>query len=250
MNIIKKYIFLSPIVLFSICQFAEAEALHNHEAKRGVMIAGVGISGAGKSSTFKALHKLTGGHLFVEPEESELPDFLKQLEHCDQFTILMAFRCLRMPNFIKAEKLRKKGELVLLDSYFDKIMYSYIGKKEFNWLMSAEHPYFPAVKAIKELDKDTIPDADVIVLFEIDYKTWRRFLKMRNRTTDNDECFLKSYGIAKAIEEAVEDIARRKHIKVIKFRQEFSSPEEQAKKLRDILINNNVIKMQPQRRFQ
>ena len=60
------------------------------------------------------------------------------------------------------------------------------------WLLSPSDRYFSVMKQIAEIDKDVLPDADIIIFFEVDKENWLNFLRNRNRSTDNDKEFLKT----------------------------------------------------------
>lgn len=209
--------------------------------KKGILIVGAGISGSGKSTTFRELNKLIGGKLFLEPEEDSIFPLLLDRKYCDDFTLIMGFRSLRVPQLMKASKLRDEGKMVLVDSYFNKIMYFYINNEGFEWLMSPISPYIKSLTEILKLDMQMLPNADAIVLFDISYDTWKKFLEKRGRNSDKNPSFLKSYENFKDIENAVNRVARMNNIKVIKFKQSYSSPKIQAQELKDLLVKNGII---------
>lgn len=82
--------------------------------------------------------------------------------------MLMWFRSIRIPMLIEAERLSEEGETVLIDTYYDKLLYYYIDKHCMRWLLSPSDRYFSVMKEIAKIDKEVLPDADVIIFFEID----------------------------------------------------------------------------------
>lgn len=209
---------------------------------KGILIVGAGLSGSGKSSTFKELHKIVGGKLFLEPEEKEIPQQFLNKDFCDEFTLILGFRSVRVPQLYEAYKLRNLGEMVFLDSYFNKIMSLYIKNKNFSWLISKKNPYFRILVDILDKDTQLLPNADVIVYFDISYNTWIKFLQLRGRVGDKNKEFLESYSNHIDIKNAVYKIAKKYNIKVIIFHQKFSNPKVQARKLKKILEHEGILK--------
>lgn len=230
-----KYIF-TLFVFFSTAIANQAYTPVESVSRAGYMIVGVGLCGCGKSSTFKELQKLLRCELFLEPEEEAWSEAIKEREHFDYFTALMSFRSMRIPMLYRAHQIKMKGGIALVDTYYDKILHYYIGKKGTEWLIDPNDPYFKAAKTIARLDLENLPDADVIVLFEIEINTWKKLLSLRGRQLDKDENFIASYHTYSYFREAAVDLCRQKNIKLIEFKQEFSSPEIQAKRLRDLIF--------------
>jgi hypothetical protein len=55
------------------------------------------------------------------------------------------------------------------------------------WLISPSDLYFEPMKRTAKIYKDVLPDADVVVFFEISKKNWLDFLETCHRQTDRDE---------------------------------------------------------------
>lgn len=137
---------------------------------------------------------------------------------------------------IEAERLsEEEGEIVLIDTYYDKLLYNYIDKYCMRWLLSPSDRYFSVMKQIAEIDKDVLPDADIIIFFEVGKENWLNFLKNRNRPTDNDEEFLKNFETQKILLEATKKLCEEKSIELIIFPRDASSIEESALKLKNLL---------------
>ncbi len=101
-----------------------------------MLIVFVGIPGSGKSSVVKVLAKLLKIKCFVEPEEEKWADAAKDWKTYGSFSMLMWFRSIRTPMLIEAERLSEKGETILIDTYYDKLLHYYIDKHCMRWLLS------------------------------------------------------------------------------------------------------------------
>src|SRR5687767_9862506 len=91
------------------------------------------------------------------------------------------------------------------------------------------------MKEIASIDKDVLPDANIIIFFEMDKENWIDFLKNRNRPTDNDEEFLKNFETQKFLLEATKKLCEEKGIELIIFPRGDSSIEDSALKLKKLL---------------
>ncbi|CAJ0912853.1 11086_t:CDS:2 [Entrophospora sp. SA101] len=113
---------------------------------------------------------------------------------------------------LEAQELSEKGKTVLIDTYYDKLLYYYIDKYCMRWLISPSDRYFSVMKQIAEIDKDILPDADIAVFFEINYDDWLELLKVRDRSTDHDEAFMKNFETQKFLLEATKKLCEEKGI--------------------------------------
>jgi hypothetical protein len=103
------------------------------------------------------------------------------------------------------------------------------------WLISPSDRYFSVMKQIAEIDKDVLPDANIVIFFEINQQTWLEFLKTRNRDTDQDEDFKKNFETQKFLLEATQKLCAEKGIELIVFQQDNSAVQDSALKLKKIL---------------
>ena len=92
------------------------------------------------------------------------------------------------------------------------------------------------MKQIAEIDKDVLPDADIAVFFR------SSFLKNRNRSTDNDEEFLKNFETQKFLLEATQKLCEEKGIELITFSRGTSSLEDSTARLKNLLEGKLVKK--------
>jgi hypothetical protein len=70
----------------------------------------------------------------------------------------------------EAQKLSEEGEIVFIDTYYDKLLYYYIDKYCMRWLISPSDLYFEPMKKIAEIDNKVLPDADVIIFIEVNHQ--------------------------------------------------------------------------------
>jgi len=200
-----------------------------------VLIVLVGIPGSGKSTTVKKLASLLKVKYFVEPEEKKWAEAAKDWKTYGSFPMLMWFRSIRVPMLIKAEELSENGEIVLIDTYYDKLLHYYIDKHCMRWLLSPSDRYFPIMKEIATIDKDVLPDADLIIFFEVERENWLKLLKSRNRVADQEEIFLKNFETQKFLLEATRKLCEERGIELIIFQQGKTTLADSVKKLKEIL---------------
>ena len=207
-----------------------------------MLIVFVGIPGSGKSSIVKELAALLNVKYFAEPEEEKWADAAKDWKTYGSFSMLMWFRSIRVPMLVEAQRLSEEGEIVFIDTYYDKLLHYYIDKYCMRWLISPSDRYFSVMKQIAEIDKDVLPDADIAVFFEVDKANWLSFLKNRNRSTDNDEEFLKNFETQKFLLEATQKLCEEKGIELITFSRGASSLEDSTARLKNLLEGKLVKK--------
>jgi hypothetical protein len=87
------------------------------------------------------------------------------------------------------------------------------------WLISPSDPYFNVLQEMAKIDKDKLPDADIVVFLNVDYLNWIKFLKSRNREMDKYEDFLSSFNTQKLFLEATQKLCEEKSIELIIFQQ-------------------------------
>lgn len=199
-------------------------------------ITALGLPGCGKSSTMRELAKLYDTpYLYCEPEEDKWGMAVMNREECGYFSGLMWFRSERVAMLYEAEKKFKEGNIVITDSYYDKAINYYLGKSGMEWLLSPNDQYFNVAKEITSIDWKILPNVTDIITFELDEKTWKQFLKKRNRDLDNNAQLLESFSTQKYFVEAAEKLCTEFNINHIRFKQCYSNPIESAKKIFELI---------------
>jgi len=214
---------------------------------KGKLIVAMGLPGSGKSSVIRKIGELTNTKCFLEVEESEYTEVVKRRDIYGSFTAMTWFRAMRMPNLYEAYDLAQQGQTVFLDTYYDKLLSKYIGKDGMEWLITTDDDYYEIIKNITEIDYSNLPDADCIISFELTYDIWLQFLSHRNRELlDNDQLFLNSFRTQEYFIDAAQQYSNEQQAKgnpcqFIRFQQEFSSLEDSAKRLLQLLNKNKVL---------
>lgn len=197
----------------------------------GIMITAMGIPGSGKSSILRCLANMNNAKLYCEPEETQWPEAVSNRSIYGYFSSITWFRSMRVPQLYKARSDADGGRISFVDSYYDKLLYNYIGKSGLDWFLPRNDQYFDLVFKMAELDYSTLPNADVIIFFNISPITWSSLLNIRNRNMDNEElfksqCFSSQEPMLKATEKYAKDFNKQ----FIVIEQEFGTPENIAQK--------------------
>ena len=106
----------------------------------------------------------------AEPEEKEWPRVAQNWYGYRATTAMLAMRQLWIELFVDADTLRHAGKTVIIDTYFLKIAGYYIDQPGLSWLVGENDPYIPLLKQLFELDEHNFPDADCVVLFDIEFR--------------------------------------------------------------------------------
>lgn len=228
------YIFL---FFFFNCLYGNEQSL----SSKGHLVVFAGISGSGKSSLTREIAKRSNAICFLEPEEKEWPDFVQKKQFYGEFGSLMAIRSIRVHNLWNAWELRQNGNLVFVDTYYDKIHTYYIEKPGMEWLINPKDPYFHIAKQVFNADHLILPNADLIILIDVNYEDWIKMLTMRNRTKDSVDNFQENYAIARQyLFDAVRTLSLEKSIPFIIFHQNFGNLDQQADLLYELLKSKNL----------
>lgn len=199
--------------------------------KKGAIIAAFGIPGSGKSTTTGEIGRLLNIKTFHEPEESEWGEAVKNRSLAGNFTALMWFRSIRVPQYFKAKILKENGEITMLDSCYDKLFYLYYNKQGLEWLITKEDFYYSDMINIAKKDYQILPDIDVLVFFKQSKENWEKFISIRNRKLDQEDGFKKSFILQDAFIDAVQQYCEEKNCKLIIHEQSFSNPKAEAEKI-------------------
>ncbi|CAG8577873.1 13552_t:CDS:2 [Ambispora gerdemannii] len=68
---------------------------------------------------------------------------------------------MRVPMLLEAQKLSEEGEIIFIDTYYDKLLHYYIEKYCMRWLIAPSDLYFEPMKKIAEIDNKVLPNADL-----------------------------------------------------------------------------------------
>jgi thymidylate kinase len=207
---------------------------------RGLLIAGMGLPGSGKSSTFKELGALLGARVFLEPEEKDWPSAMQRRDEFGHFTGISWFRAARVPQLIEADTLRGQGAIVLVDSYYDKLLSYYLHTPGMEWVMPPGDPYFRVAEELARLDFEHLPDADILVFIEIDEAAWQSNLTTRGRDADQHRGLQESFQTQEHMRAAAEQYCAARGARLVVFPQRRSSPREAAEALLDALREHGL----------
>lgn len=197
--------------------------------QNNVFISALGLPGCGKTTIMKEVASILGtDYFFAEPEEKEWGEAVKEREHVGYFSGLMWFRSNRVPNLIKAESLFKLGYNVVIDSYYDKAISSYIAKEGMEWLIDKNDPYFELAKEITKIDWYELPNVTHLITLNIEKKIWLRNLNKRNRNLDSNKNLLNSFNTQQYFYEAANKLSKEFNIKHIPIEVENFSVNEIA----------------------
>lgn len=208
---------------------------------KGLLIAGVGLPGSGKTTLFSAMSEILGAKLFVEPGERYWDRSVHQRDTYGHIGGLHWFRSQRVPNIFDARKCADEGQIVFLDSFYDKLCYYYLGKKGMEWLIDPKDPYFSNYLETARLDLEYLPDADLVISINVTKNDWIKMLKKRNRKLDNDVKLENTFHTQPLFENAEKSYCREKSIDFLEFNNTFSSIEASSNflisNIKNLLIN-------------
>jgi hypothetical protein len=191
-----------------------------------MLIAAFGIPGSGKSSVVRCLADILGAQAFFEPEEMHWEVAVAKRDVVGRVTAAHWFRSMRVPELFEAKTLSDNGKLVFIDSYYDKLWLSYIGKPGMEWLIDPSDRYFENLRNLAILDRELLPDVDAIILFQVELVDYIRMEPVPNRY----------YTQKYYIDAAKEYVCRRAgQTKLIEYRNVYSSPELSAARLATII---------------
>lgn len=199
-------------------------------------IAFLGLPGSGKSTVSKELANLMKTKfVYNEPEENEWDELVSNRDFYGHFNGLMWFRNTRIKELINAKKQFDLGNNVIMDSYYDKAVYEYIGKPGMEWLLDPDDVYFNVAKAIAKSDWNQLPNVTDLILLELDKSDWDFFVNNRNRNLDKDSNLLDTFTTQKYFLDAAKKLAKQFNINLIVYKQKRSSPAKAAHELYEII---------------
>lgn len=180
-----------------------------------------------------SLAKHFNANLFIEPGEESWPINHDQPWQ-QQVTVLENWvRDTNHKNFQQARVIANAGKYAVADAGIFLINRELIYAPSLEWYFAhmredeRKHIYDLAVA-----DWQHAPCPDVMVLLEADIDVWRSFLAARGRSMDADDQFIHSYPEQQALySAAARQFANDRGIQLIKFTNQFGSPEKSASDL-------------------
>ena len=206
---------------------------------KGLLICAMGIPGCGKSSVVRALADLYGEKAtsYYEPEENDSkypwPPAVHKRSEYGYFGSITWFRAMRVPGLIDAELDKQNGKIAFVDSYFDKLIYKYIGAEGLEWFLPKNDEYYDIVNKMAKRDYEKLPNADIVLCFTVTKDIWRKFLSARSRAMDKEETFEKEcFSLQQPMIDACKSYKEDYKKFVIYIEQENTSPFLVAEKLK------------------
>ena len=200
-----------------------------------MIVAFAGLPSSGKSSTAKALGRLIGAEVHLEPEDSAWPELVKERSVVGAFTALTWFRTIRVPQLFKAADTRNRGKVSIIDSYYDVLVSCYLGDDSFEWLISRNDPYFPVAKKMAQMDWIVLPKSDVLVFLRLDERVWHEFMTRRDRDFDRTAELSKHFAMQINMEEACRKAAEDHGTRLIIIDQISATPEITARRVAEAI---------------
>ena len=204
----------------------------------GKFISIMGIPSSGKSSFATALADEYGeaAKTFLEPTEDDAkfpwPKAVYNRNIYGYFGSVTWFRAMRVPLIYDAFSYAKSGGIGIIDTYYDKLLYGYLGKKGLDWFYPANDQYFDVLRRLAEMDYYVLPEADIVIFLKVTYESWVSFYKNRNRNMDQEkefreQCFALQNNMIMACDKYKKDFCKE----VIYIEQDGSPPSQLAKRV-------------------
>jgi thymidylate kinase len=152
-----------------------------------LVIAFMGIPASGKSTVATNLASLIDAKIYLEGEKTSYPDDVKEcFSNRDKkgaaLRLYEYFRSIRINHLKSAIVNKEQGKSVILDSFFDKLFYDMLDRNGVNWIIDPNHVDFPQIKQIAYIDKNKLPDVDVVIFLNISKNLHKTFHESRNHT--------------------------------------------------------------------
>lgn len=211
-------------------------ARENKLRKHGFLIAGVGLPASGKSTLLRTLGEKHKWKCYVEPEEHEWATAVNGRSMSGVFTALTWFRSIRVPNLYAADALRQNGQIVIVDSYYDKLMSYYFGKPQMDWLIDSNDPYYELMEKMAQIDNEQLPAADLLVFLKVSFDSWRDLIASRKRQSDLDWIFPKAFPFQDYLLEAVHLESQKTGCQLLIFENKLGSVNEMVKELQAAIV--------------
>jgi deoxyadenosine/deoxycytidine kinase len=152
--------------------------------KEGKIIAVVGAPRSGKSFLAKKLADHFKVNVFMEGEESDFPDRIKEdiQKNIRPLERILWFRNMLVQNFAKALEEKEKGKIVIADVFWMSVMaFIPVLTKGFERELCEE---------TLRIDQETLPLPDLVIFLRNNVETTRKFIKAGGREFDNAEGYM------------------------------------------------------------
>ena len=208
--------------------------------RTGKLVVGVGLPGSGKTSVLSTAAEILGSKSFLEPEENDWDRAVMERDSYGLIGALHWFRSQRVPNLIDARGHADEGENVFLDTFYDKLCVHYLGKPGMEWLIPPTDRYFENFLQTASLDYELLPDADIVVFFNVTNADWVKMLGSRGRQLDKLVELEKTYHTKDLFLDAARQYCTDHQSLLIEYDNIYSTVPESAKKLAEILRGGGI----------
>jgi deoxyadenosine/deoxycytidine kinase len=188
------------------------------ENRLGKTIFMVGLPCSGKSTLSRLLSERTGYKYFCEPEAIDWPRCVLNRSLSGNFGAAMWFRSIRSNYYYEAKQLAANGEIVFVDSYFEKVFSHCLGRPYMDWLVSKDDPYFPSLLKIAQLDYSLLPLPDILIFFDLEFEEWMKLVSKRDRGLESEWFNRDFFQMQSYLKEAVEDLRYKHGCNVIMYK--------------------------------